>query len=291
MNLQFGLSIPADASPGADPVALARRAEDLGFDFVSSSDHPCGREPSYEAWTMLAWIAASTSRIKVATKVLGVPYRNPAMVAKMAESLDRLSGGRLILGLGGGYSDEEFRAFGLGVPTPAEKVDGLAEAIAVIRGLWSRPAFTFDGRYHRTTEADLEPKPAHHIPVWLGTFGPKALALTGRLADGWIPSLGHVSADELIVMRDRVLAAARAAGRDGEVTCALNLQVQVDEHPDADPSVVAGPPGAVAERLTWFARAGFTALNFIPAGRPYDEQTERLAREVLPTVNAGVPAG
>ncbi|HEX4063243.1 MAG TPA: LLM class flavin-dependent oxidoreductase [Streptosporangiaceae bacterium] len=287
MTLQFGLSIPADATPGADPVALARRAEDLGFDFVSSSDHPCGREPSYEAWTMLAWIAASTSRIKVATKVLGVPYRNPAMVAKMAESLDRLSGGRLILGLGGGYSDEEFRAFGLGVPTPAEKVDGLAEAIAVIRGLWSRPAFSFDGRYHRTTEADLEPKPGHHIPVWLGTFGPKALALTGRLADGWIPSLGYVSADELIVMRDRVLAAAG----DREFTCALNLQVQVDEHPDADPSVVAGSPEAVAERLTGFIRAGFTALNFIPAGRPYDEQNERLAREVLPTVRAHVDAG
>lgn len=291
MSLLFGLSIPADATPGADPVALARRAEDLGFDFVSSSDHPCGRQSSYEAWTMLAWIAASTSRIKVATKVLGVPYRNPAMVAKMAESLDRLSGGRLILGLGGGYSDEEFRAFGLAVPTPAEKVDGLAEAIEVIRGLWSRPAFTFHGRHHHTSEADLEPKPGHHIPVWLGTFGPKALALTGRLADGWIPSLGYASADELIVMRDRVLAAARAAGRDGQVTCALNLEVQVDEHPDADPSVVAGPPDAVAERLTGLVRAGFTAFNFNPAGRPYDEQTERLAREVLPTVNADVYAG
>jgi alkanesulfonate monooxygenase SsuD/methylene tetrahydromethanopterin reductase-like flavin-dependent oxidoreductase (luciferase family) len=291
MTLLFGLSIPADATPGADPVALARRAEDLGFDFVSSSDHPCGRQPSYEAWTMLAWIAASTSRIKVATKVLGVPYRNPAMVAKMAESLDRLSGGRLILGLGGGYSDEEFRAFGLAVPTPAQKVDGLAEAIEVIRGLWSRPAFTFDGRHHHTSEADLEPKPGHHIPVWLGTFGPKALALTGRLADGWIPSLGYASADELIVMRGRVLAAARAAGRDGEVTCALNLEVQVDEHPDADPSVLAGPPAVVAECLTGFVRAGFTAFNFNPAGRPHDEQNERLAREVLPTVRADVYAG
>jgi alkanesulfonate monooxygenase SsuD/methylene tetrahydromethanopterin reductase-like flavin-dependent oxidoreductase (luciferase family) len=291
MTLQFGLSIPADATPGADPVAFARRAEDLGFDFVSSSDHPCGRQPSYEAWTMLAWIAASTSRIKVATKVLGVPYRNPAMVAKMAESLDRLSGGRLILGLGGGYSDEEFRAFGLGVPTPAEKVDGLAEAIAVIRGLWSSTGFTYHGRHHHTTEADLEPKPAHHIPIWLGTFGPKALALTGRLADGWIPSLGYVSADELIVMRDRVLTAARAAGRDGEFTCALNLEVQVDEHPDAGPAVLAGPPGAVAERLAGFVRAGFTAFNFITAGHPHDEQNERLAHEVLPMVSADVHAG
>jgi hypothetical protein len=92
-------------------------------------------------------------------------------------------------------------------------------------------------------------------------------------------------------MRGRVLAAARAAGRDGEVTCALNLEVQVDEHPDADPSVLAGPPAVVAECLTGFVRAGFTAFNFNPAGRPHDEQNERLAREVLPTVRADVYAG
>jgi alkanesulfonate monooxygenase SsuD/methylene tetrahydromethanopterin reductase-like flavin-dependent oxidoreductase (luciferase family) len=79
---------------------------------------------------MLAWMAASTTRIAVASRVLGVPYRAPAMVAKMAETLDRLSGRQLILWLGGGYSDDEFRAFGLGVPTPREKVDGLGEAVA-----------------------------------------------------------------------------------------------------------------------------------------------------------------
>jgi alkanesulfonate monooxygenase SsuD/methylene tetrahydromethanopterin reductase-like flavin-dependent oxidoreductase (luciferase family) len=291
MSLLFGVNLPADAGRGADPVGLARRAEELGFGFVSTADHPAGDQPSYEVWTLLTWVAANTSRIKVATRVLGLPYRNPAMVAKMAESLDRLSGGRLILGLGGGYSDAEFRAFGLGVPTPAEKVEGLAEAIAVIRGLWSRPSFSFDGRRYQAAEADLEPKPGHHIPIWLGTFGPRALAVTGRLADGWIPSLGYASPDELLVMRDRVLAAARAAGRDETaLTCALNLQVQVDEHPDADPSVVAGPPGEVAERLSGFVRAGFSTFNFIPAGRPYEQQMQRLAREVLPSVGAGVAA-
>jgi alkanesulfonate monooxygenase SsuD/methylene tetrahydromethanopterin reductase-like flavin-dependent oxidoreductase (luciferase family) len=113
--------------------------------------------------------------------------------------------------------------------------------------------------------------------------------VTGRLADGWIPSLGYVSAEQLTVMRKRVLAAATEAGRDpAQITCALNLQVQVDEHPKADPSVLAGPPGAVAAELAGFTRAGFTALNFIAAGRPADEQAERLAREVLPEVTAAV---
>jgi alkanesulfonate monooxygenase SsuD/methylene tetrahydromethanopterin reductase-like flavin-dependent oxidoreductase (luciferase family) len=286
-GLLFGLNVPASAAPGADPVALARRAEELGFDFVSTADHPCGDQPTYETWTMLSWIAAHTSRIRVATRVLGLPYRYPAMVAKMAETLDRLSGGRLILGLGGGYSDDEFRAFGIGVPSPRDKVDGLAEAITITRGLWSQPCFSFEGRRYRTAGAALEPKPGHDIPIWLGTFGDRALAVTGRLADGWIPSLGHVSAEQLTVMRERVLAAAREAGRDpGQITCALNLQVQVDEQATAGPPVLAGPPGAVAAQLSGFVRAGFTALNFIAAGRPADEQAERLAREVLPEVTA-----
>lgn len=283
----FGLNVPASAAPGADPVALARLAEELGFGFVSTADHPCGDEPTYETWTMLSWIAASTSRISVATRVLGLPYRPPPMVAKMAETLDRLSGGRLILGLGGGYSDAEFAAFGLGTWSPRDKVDGLAEAVGIIRGLWTQPGFTFDGTHFRTERADLEPKPGHRIPIWLGTFGTRALAVTGRLADGWIPSLGYAPPGELAAMRARVLAAAAAAGRDpGQFTCALNLQVQVDERPDADPPVVAGPPAAVAGQLAAFVRAGFTALNFIPAGRPIAEQAERLAREVLPEVVA-----
>jgi len=285
-DLLFGLNVSPSAAPGADPVALARRAEELGFDFVSASDHPCGDQPTYETWTMLAWIAAHTSRIRVATRVLGMPYRHPPMVAKMAETLDRLSGGRLILGLGGGYSDEEFRAFGLGVPSPRDKVDGLAEAITIIRGLWSQPEFSFAGRRYRTVAAELEPKPGHRIPLWLGTFGDRALAVTGRLADGWIPSLGHASAEQLTAMRRRVLAAASEAGRDpGEITCALNVQVRVDEHARAGQSVLGGPPGAVAGELAGFLRAGFTALNFITAG-PADEQAERLAREVLPELTA-----
>jgi alkanesulfonate monooxygenase SsuD/methylene tetrahydromethanopterin reductase-like flavin-dependent oxidoreductase (luciferase family) len=98
---------PDVGTPGADPVAEAVRAEALGFDFVSSSDHPGGAAPNYETWTMLCFIAAATSRIRIATRVLGLPYRAPAMVAKMAESLDRLSGGQLILGLGGGSGDDD----------------------------------------------------------------------------------------------------------------------------------------------------------------------------------------
>jgi alkanesulfonate monooxygenase SsuD/methylene tetrahydromethanopterin reductase-like flavin-dependent oxidoreductase (luciferase family) len=286
------LGIAASAAPGADPVAAAVEAEELGFDFISCSDHPAGTSPSHEVWTLLSFIAARTTRIRVATRVLGVPYRSPAMVAKMAETLDRLSDGRLILGLGGGSADEEHRAFGLGVRTPREKVDGLEDAIRIIRGLWTTPGFSYAGRLYRTEEADLEPKPAHSIPIWLGTFGPRALAVTGRLADGWIPSLGYAGAEQLPAMRGRVLDAARAVGRDrAEVTCALNVQVHVgSSEPDRDPTVIAGAPEAVAGRLRELAALGFTVFNFIATGPGASAQPTLLAREIIPRLRTPAPS-
>jgi probable F420-dependent oxidoreductase len=286
-GMLFGLNVSTEAQTGIDPAAAARKAEQLGFDFVSASDHLHGRRPTYEPWTLLSWIAAATSRIRVATRVLAVPYRHPAVLAKMAETLDRLSGGRLILGLGGGALDQEFHAFGLGVRSPRDKVDGLAEAIRILRGVWSQPRFTFEGRLYQTDGAELEPKPDHSIPIWLGTYGQRALALTGQLADGWIPSLGYAPPEQIPGLRERVLAAARAAGRDpDELTCAYNLGVRIDERADPEPSVVAGAPDAVIERLRSLAELGFTAMNFIPVGPGQEEQIERLAREVLPTLRA-----
>jgi alkanesulfonate monooxygenase SsuD/methylene tetrahydromethanopterin reductase-like flavin-dependent oxidoreductase (luciferase family) len=288
VDLRFGLNVSTSAAAEADPVSDARRAEDLGFDFVSASDHPHGEHPTNETWTMLSWIAATTSRIQVATRVLGVPNRHPAVTAKMAETLDRLSGGRLILGLGGGASDEEIRALGLGDRSPRDKVDGLEEAIRIIRGMWSERSFTFEGRLYGTEGARLEPKPGRRIPIWLGTFGDRALDLTGRLADGWIPSLELAPPERAVAMRERVLAGARASGRDPEqITCAYNIEVRVDERADSRPFVVSGSPDAVAEQLLGFVKMGFTALNFMPVGAGPDEQAERLAREVIPAVRAG----
>lgn len=284
--MMFGLNVDP-STDGSDPVAGAKRAEELGFDFVSVNDHLHGTWARHETWTMLSWMAANTTRIQFASRVLAVPYRHPAVVAKMAETFDRLSGGRLILGLGGGYTDEEFAAFGLRVPSPRDKVDGLEEAIRIVRGLWSEPTFTFQGRLYRTEGAELEPKPGRHIPVWLGTYGNRALAVTGRLADGWIPTLELAPPERIPAMRDRMVAAAERAGRDpAEITPVYNLDVRVDEHPEAPPAVVAGPPEAVVERLLGFVELGFSAFNFASHGSGADEQAERLAKEVLPAMRA-----
>jgi probable F420-dependent oxidoreductase len=288
MQLEFGLGVTTTPQAGQDPVGEAVIAEGVGFDFVSASDHLHGATGTYEPWTLLTWIAAATSRVGVLTRVLAVPYRQPPVVAKMSETLDRLSGGRLILGLGGGYLDDEFRAFGLAVPSPRDKIAGMEEAIEVVRGLWTHRSFSFDGRIYRTDEARLEPKPTHRIPVWLGTYGPRALEVTGRLADGWIPSLGFSPPDEVVHLRDRIDAAARKAGRDpAKIARIYNIGVRVDGTVDPNLSIVSGPPDAITERLLGFAKLGFTGFNLVPSGRNKPEQIERLGREVLPAVRAG----
>jgi alkanesulfonate monooxygenase SsuD/methylene tetrahydromethanopterin reductase-like flavin-dependent oxidoreductase (luciferase family) len=285
--LVFGVNVSTSAAPDADPVGQAQAAEDLGFDFVSASDHPSGDHPTYETWTMLTWMAASTSRIRIASRVLSLPFRSPALVAKMAESLDRLACGRLILGLGAGAADAELRAFGLPVPSTREKIEGLVDAMHIIRGLWGQPTFTYSGTVHRTDAAELEPKPERSIPIWLGAFGDRALAVTGRYADGWIPSLGYAPFDQLAVMRGKVLAAAQAAGRaPGDVTCALNLQVSVGDGNDPDPDVLAGSPEEIVARLDELVGIGFTAFNFMPTDPQPAEQIEQLAKEVLPVLRA-----
>jgi alkanesulfonate monooxygenase SsuD/methylene tetrahydromethanopterin reductase-like flavin-dependent oxidoreductase (luciferase family) len=252
---------------------------------VSASDHPSGDHPTYETWTMLVWIAASTSRIGIASRVLSLPFRSPALVAKMAESLDRLARGRLILGLGAGAADPELRAFGLPVPTAREKLAGLTDALQIIQGLWSEPAFSHDGGTYHTSAAELEPKPERRIPIWLGTFGDRALAITGRAADGWIPSLGYAPFDQLETMRGKVLAAATAAGRaPGDITCALNVTLRLGEHDDGDPDQLAGSSDHVIKRLRELRAMGFTAFNFVPDGPDVAGQIEQLAREVLPAL-------
>jgi alkanesulfonate monooxygenase SsuD/methylene tetrahydromethanopterin reductase-like flavin-dependent oxidoreductase (luciferase family) len=287
-GIQFGLNISTSAATGADPVGMARRAEELEFDFVSAADHPSGRDPSFETWSLLTWIAASTSRIGVATKVLCGPLRLPALTVKMAETLQRLSGGRLILGLGAGFSDQEMRSFGVAPRNAREKVDGLEEAVRIISQLWSQPTVDFDGHVYSTHAAEIEPKPDQKIPIWLGAFGDRALAVTGRLADGWIPSFGYAPPDKASIMLEKVRAAASGAGRDPDaITCAYNMEIRVGAVDD-DPTVVSGSVAQVIERLLEFVDIGFTAMNFALVGPDEHSQLQLLANDVIPAVRSRV---
>jgi alkanesulfonate monooxygenase SsuD/methylene tetrahydromethanopterin reductase-like flavin-dependent oxidoreductase (luciferase family) len=286
-NVAIGLNIPITVGGGNDPVALAVEAERLGFDFVSANDHLNGPGARHETWTMLAWIAASTRRIRVASRVLAVPYRNPAVLAKMAETFDRLSAGRLILGLGAGASEEELAAFGIDTATIGARLTGLEEAIRISHGIWSDERFSFAGSVHRTDAAQVEPKPAHPIPIWVGTHGRRGIELTGRLADGWIASIDLAPPEVAPAMLASLDRAATSAGREPDaITRVYNVTVELDGEANDDPYRVVGSSDAVAERLAGFLDLGFDALNLIPVGDQSPDQLARIGNEVLPTLRA-----
>ena len=189
MSVQFGLGISASSANGSDPVGDALKAEAVGFDFVSANDHFHATGPRHELWTLMAWIAASTSRIKVASRVLGVPFRNPAVVAKMAETFDRLSDGRSILGLGAGASDDEFGALGIPARPLRERIDGLEEAIQLTRGLWSDRPFTFAGRTHHAAGPICNRSPRTVFPSgW-----ERMVRAAWRWWDAWRMAGSHLS--------------------------------------------------------------------------------------------------
>jgi alkanesulfonate monooxygenase SsuD/methylene tetrahydromethanopterin reductase-like flavin-dependent oxidoreductase (luciferase family) len=280
----FGVNISPAVEEGWNPVAVARLAEQLGYDFISLNDHIHGPDPRFEAWTLLTWIAASTSRIRVLPRVLGVPYRNAAVTAKMAESLARLSDGRLILGLGAGSGETEFRALGLEARPLGERFDGLIDAIRIVRGLWRERSYTYGGNVYSTTTAQLEPKPAHEIPIWLGTHGPRGARLTGELADGWIPSYGYAPPDSIAALRQVIDKAAQATGRTRPVTSIYNIEVHVGEGPAARNADVSGSNNAVAQALISLLDLGFDGFNFFAVGASVEQQLEKLATEVVPAI-------
>jgi alkanesulfonate monooxygenase SsuD/methylene tetrahydromethanopterin reductase-like flavin-dependent oxidoreductase (luciferase family) len=286
-NLKFGVNIHTSIQPGVDPVTEALHAEQLGFDVVTlHRDALHGSDPSFELWTLLSWVAASTSRIRVAPVVLALPNRHPAVLAKMAETLDRLCDGRLVLVLGGGgpMNEPAYRAFGLAQRSPREKVEALEEAIDILRGLWSTSGFSFTGQHFRTEGATIEPKPSHPIPLWLGVFGAHMLDLVGRKADGWFPTYQFLEPEQAYQQVERIRTAAEHAGRNpDEITYGYNIPILVEEGAITNRWRIAGSAKKVARQLATVVRHGFTFLNVWPVGEA-TIQRERLARDVLPAV-------
>jgi probable F420-dependent oxidoreductase len=282
VKVSIGVSLSTSAASGSDAARDARHAERLGYDFLTVSDHPSGTHPTFETWTLLSWVAANTERIGLVPNVLGLPYREPAILAKMGESLDRLSGGRLTLGLGAGASDEVMRSLGLRVRSPGRKVRALAEEIEILRGLWREESVTYQGQEFRLEGARIEPKAQRNIPIWVGAYGPRAVELTGRLADGWSPSLPYASFNRAVELRERLLQAAQEAGRVPDaITCNYNIGIRIGGK--ALDERVVGSVEEIVDRLTTFVHAGFTSLSFWPLGED-QEQVTRLAEEIVPRI-------
>jgi alkanesulfonate monooxygenase SsuD/methylene tetrahydromethanopterin reductase-like flavin-dependent oxidoreductase (luciferase family) len=185
----FGLQgIPSDA-PGDDRLSKYRNVlETLPPEFTTVwiEDHLQKRErPQLEGWTLLTYLAALYPRLKFGHLVISQSFRNPALLAKMAATLQHLTGGRYILGIGAGWKEDEYRGYGYDYPRGGVRVEQLAEAIEVIRAMWSDSPATYHGIHYRIEEAWCEPRPDPPPPIMVGTNGPKALGVAARLADWW----------------------------------------------------------------------------------------------------------
>jgi alkanesulfonate monooxygenase SsuD/methylene tetrahydromethanopterin reductase-like flavin-dependent oxidoreductase (luciferase family) len=288
----FGLSLVPNAGEIDSIRELARAADRAGLDLIGFQDHPY-QVRFADTWALMAWVLAETSSIHVFPDVANLPLRPPAVMAKTAASLDLLSGGRFELGLGAGAFWEGIEAMGGPVRTPGESVEALEEAIQIIRLMWSgERAVSFEGRFYRIKGVHPGPQPAHAIGIWLGAYKPRMLRLTGRLADGWIPSLGRTGPDVLRESQTIIDEAAERAGRDpasilrllnvgGTITAPGSEAGTTAPRPGQSSGGLAGPPAFWQELLGGLRGIGFEAFVFWPSD-PTAEQVERFANEVAP---------
>lgn len=225
-HLEFGTFLTPSADRPGTVVDLAVTSEEAGLDLVTFQDHPY-QAGHLDAWTLLSWVAARTTTIRVAGNVLNSPLRQPAVLARQVAALDRLSGGRVDVGLGAGGFWDAIEAMGAERLSPGESVDALEEAMDVMRAIWDtgeRGGARVEGRHHRVSGAKRGPELTRDVPIWVGAYKPRMLRLLGRKADGWLPSLPYLQEGDLERGNAIIDAAATGAGRDPrEITRLLNI--------------------------------------------------------------------
>jgi alkanesulfonate monooxygenase SsuD/methylene tetrahydromethanopterin reductase-like flavin-dependent oxidoreductase (luciferase family) len=294
-DVEFGYFLVPDADDSEGVVETAVLADKLGYDLLGVQDHPYQRR-HLDTLSLLAFILARTERVRVFQAVGNLPLRPPAVFAKAAATLDRLSGGRFEAGLGaGGYL---LPAEAMGAPglTPGESLEALEEAVAIVRAFWSgESGLRFDGRHYQLNGLKPGPLPAHAISVWLGAAKPRGLALTGRVGDGWVAPLMNYMPPALTgPAQDRIDRAARDAGRDPREIRRMYLVVgeftarPVAPASDMDQAIV-GPPEHWTEVLTRLSlELGFS--DFILVAPPDPDKLRTLIEDVAPEVRERVSA-
>ena len=305
--LKVGLIVPLFESGFAgetarwpDQVEFSRVAEGVGLDSLWLPDHLLFREDDgstsgmWEGWSLLSALAAVTDRVELGTFVACTGFRNPALLAKMADTIEEISGGRLILGLGSGWREPEYRAFGYPFD---HRTDRFAEALTIVSGLLRDGHVDFAGEYYQAPECELRPRGPRPrgSPLMIGASDakPRMLALTVRYGDGWnawLDSIGN-SAAGLTPLLARVDAACAAGGRD-PATLARSAAVYVEAGLH-EPSAMTQPPLAgsaeeIAAGLRAYAAAGVSHLQVVlepatPAGiAAFGLALELLDRDLRP---------
>ncbi len=291
-RLRIGIQLPEVEREVRWPeyAAMARAAEEVGFDSIWMGDHLLYRGDGrpergpWEAWTMLAALAAVTERVALGPLVASAAFHAPAMLAKMAATVDEVSGGRLVLGIGAGWNRVEFEAFGFPYD---HRVDRFAEAFEIVRRLLAGERVTFRGRYHRVEDVVLLPRPRRAPPIMLGSSGPRMLEIAVphvQAWNAWFDLFGNTP-EGFAAESAKVTAAAERAGRDpAGIERSACVLVVLDRAagerpipPDCPP--LEGSPDRIAAELRAFAEAG--ADEVICVVSPITERSIRTLGEAL----------
>ncbi len=319
--MQFGLSMP-NRGPLAKPEVMkeiAVTAEKLGYGYITASDHLVvprkidanypysetgefrwssdGETDCMEQFTLLAWIAAVTSTIRVMTSVIVIPHRNPVFMAKSLATTDVLSGGRVTVGCGAGWMPEEFEA--LNLPPFASRGQVTNEYIDVMKACWSDPNPSYDGEFFKFANVDTDPRPVQdpHPPIWIGGESMPAIRRAVSHGDAWYPfgSNPKFRMDKLetyTARLDKLKKVADDAGRDISTialsyNCAFH-SAQEQEHVDGGRQSFTGSPEQRAEDIRSFAEAGVSTMIVNVAANDKNAMLTRMAEfaeNVMPLVD------
>ncbi len=290
MPLRVGIQLPEVERDVRWPecLAMARAAEAVGFDSIWLGDHLLFRGDGrpergpWEAWTLLAALAAATERVTLGPLVACVGFHPPGLLAKMAATVDEVSGGRFVFGLGAGWNATEFRAFGIAYDHRAAR---FAESFAIIRELLAGKRASLDGEFFQAHDAVLLPHPHRCVPLMIGSNGPRMLALALPHVDAWntwYDSYGN-SVDGFAALNQRITDTAVAAGREPQdIARSACVLVAVDPAASERPSSPEAPgvaPERLEEHLRELAEAG--ADEVILVANPITEHSIRLLGEVV----------
>jgi alkanesulfonate monooxygenase SsuD/methylene tetrahydromethanopterin reductase-like flavin-dependent oxidoreductase (luciferase family) len=287
-DLEFGASVEPLAEPPDWAARVAVAADRAGLDLLGIQDHPYQRR-FLDTWTLISTLVPITERIRFFPDVACLPLRPPAMLAKAAESLDVLSGGRVEMGLGAGAFWDAIVAMGGPRRSPGEAVRSVEEAIKVMRLVWSEErSVRFDGEIYGLKGLKPGPHPVHEIGIWVGAGGPRMLGLIGQLGDGWVPSMGWAPPERLPGLHERIDEAASKAGREPrEIRRVYNVSGRIGTEGDGR---MDGPVSLWVEELSRFAlESGMDTFIYWPS-EDRERQVELFAYEVVPAVREAVAA-
>ncbi len=310
--IEFGIQTGPQHADYQQILEVWQLVEREGFEHAWTFDHfipifsdPLG--PCLEGWTTLTALMAQVPRLRGGTLVTGNSYRHPALLANIASTLDVITGGRVEMGIGAGWWEMEYNAYGYDFPPVATRLHQLEESVQIMKGLWTNPRTTFTGRHYTITDALCEPKPVQkpHIPIWIGGAGPQlTLRVVARHAQGWNTFL--MPREDYQLLLGALEQHCETSGRDpGEIRKSIAAGLVIDRDPDKLDAKLAnvarqrnstpeevrkrtlvGTPEEIATQLVHLAAMGVDHVILgIRAPYPLEDLT-LFAREVIPLVRA-----